>query len=279
MPEHHGAQHHVLGQLLRLGLHHQDRVRGARDDQVQLAVRHLRRGRVQHIGAVDIADPGGADRPHEGRPGQGQRRGGTDHRDDVGIVLQIVAQHGADDLGVVVIAAGEQRPDRPVDQPRGQGFLLGRPPFALEEAAGDLAGREGLLLVIHRHGEEVDARPGGLLRHGGAENHRLAIADDDRTVGLAGNAPCLHGQGPSAQIEFGLLDVEHVVIFLPAAERRRTCASGRDRGPAPAAPCTRTACRDRRAGKAVPRPSRRSVSAGPERAPYFLSPSRWISSR
>ena len=62
-----------------------------------------------------------------------------------------------DDLGLVAEALGEQRPDRPVDQARGQHLLLGRPAFALEEAAGDLAGGEGLLLVVHGEREEIVA--------------------------------------------------------------------------------------------------------------------------
>jgi hypothetical protein len=51
-------------------------------------------------------------------------------------------QHGDDDLRLVLVAIGEQRADRPVDQARGQRLELGRAAFALEEAAGDLAGGE-----------------------------------------------------------------------------------------------------------------------------------------
>ena len=40
--------------------------------------------------------------------------------DDVGIVLQIVRQHGDDHLRVAAPAVGEQRADRPVDQARDQ---------------------------------------------------------------------------------------------------------------------------------------------------------------
>ena len=49
----------------------------------------------------------------------------------------------------------EERPDRPVDQPRGQRLLFGRPALALEKAAGDLAGGEGLFLVIDGQREEI----------------------------------------------------------------------------------------------------------------------------
>jgi hypothetical protein len=46
-------------------------------------------------------------------------------------------------LHFVLEAFREQRADRTIDQARGQGFLLGRTAFTLEETAGDLAGCVG----------------------------------------------------------------------------------------------------------------------------------------
>ncbi len=111
-----GAEHDVLGQLLRLGFHHQHAFGGAGDHQVELAVLHLLGGRVQDVLAVDVADAGGGDRAEERDAGQGQRGRAADHRDDVGVVLQVVAEHGGDDLHLVAEALGEQRADRAVDQ-------------------------------------------------------------------------------------------------------------------------------------------------------------------
>ena len=54
--------------------------------------------------------------------------------EDVGVVLQVVAENGDDDLRLVVEAVGEQRADRPVDQAGGQRLLLGRTAFALEDS-------------------------------------------------------------------------------------------------------------------------------------------------
>ena len=147
----------VFGQLLGLGFDHQHAFGRAGDDEVERGSARISSiVRVQHVLAVDIADAGGGDRAHERQAGDGQRRRGADHGHDVGIVLQIVAQHGADDLGLVAEALGEQRPDRPVDQARGQHLLLAGPAFALEEAARDLAGGEGLLLVVDGEREEID---------------------------------------------------------------------------------------------------------------------------
>ena len=112
-------------------------------------------GRVQDVLAVDVADARGADRAVERNAGQRQRRRRADHRGDVGIDLGIDRHHRRDDLHFVVEALGKQRADRTVDQARGQRFLLGRTPFALEEAAGDLAGGVGLFLVVDGQREEI----------------------------------------------------------------------------------------------------------------------------
>ena len=120
--------------------------------------------RVEDELAVRVADPGGSDRAQERHAADGQRRRGRDHGQDVGIVLAVMGQHGDDDLGLVPEAVREQRPDRPVDQARGQRLLLGRAALALEEPARDLAGGERLLLVVDGEREEVLAgldAPGG----------------------------------------------------------------------------------------------------------------------
>jgi hypothetical protein len=161
MREGHGAEHFGLGQLVGLGLHHHDGVLGARDNQVEpllgvvAQVLHVVDGRVQDVFAILEAHAAARDRPHEGRARDRQRGGGGDHRDDVGIVDEVVAQHRAHHQHFVLEARHEQRADRPVDQARGQRFLLGRARLALEEAAGHLAGGVVFLLVVNRQGEEV----------------------------------------------------------------------------------------------------------------------------
>ena len=139
--EHHGAEHDLFGQFLGFGLDHQHRVGGAGDDEVELAFGHLVERRVEHVFAVDEADARGADRAHERHARERQRRGDGDQREDVGIVLEIVRQHGHDHLRLVAQAVGEQRTDRAVDQARDQRLLLGRAAFALEVAARECGRR------------------------------------------------------------------------------------------------------------------------------------------
>ena len=151
-------QDFVFRQFLDFGFDHHHGVLGAGDDQVHPAVLQLVERRVQDVLAVDEADARGADRAHEGHARDDQGGRGGDHGDDVGIVLEVVLQHGDDDLGLVLEALDEQRADRTVDQAGDQGFLLGRTAFTLEEAARDLAGGEGLFLVVDGQREEVLAR-------------------------------------------------------------------------------------------------------------------------
>ncbi len=73
--------------------------------------------------------------------------------------------------------------------------LLGRPAFALEEAARDAPGGVGLLDVVDGEGKEIPTRHGGLLGAGGDQHHRFAHGDEDRAIGLAGELAGLEGDG------------------------------------------------------------------------------------
>src|SRR3989442_859367 len=59
--ESHRAEHHVLGQLERLGFHHQHALLGPGDDQVELRPLQLAHRRVDDVLPVDVTDPARAD--------------------------------------------------------------------------------------------------------------------------------------------------------------------------------------------------------------------------
>ena len=155
MAKGHRAEHYVLGELLGFGFDHQHALARAGDDEIEFGARQLAQGRVQDVVAVDVAHPRAGDRPEKRDPRDRQGRRGADHRDDVGVVFQIMAQNRAHDLGFVDEPRGEERPQRPIDQPRDQRLLFGRPALALEEAPRDLAGGERLLLVVDGQRKEV----------------------------------------------------------------------------------------------------------------------------
>jgi hypothetical protein len=211
------AQHDLFREFLGLGLDHQHAVARAGHDQVQLGGWEFVLARVEQVFAVFIPDPATADRPEERQARYGQRRRAADHRRDVGVVFQVVAEHGADDLGFIPIALGEKRPDRTVDEPGGQGLLLRWPALALEEAARNLASGKGLFLVVHGEREEVDALPRFPGADSGAEHHRIAIGDDDRAIGLPGDSSGLEHQRAPAPVDFLAKDVKHAVLVLPTS--------------------------------------------------------------
>src|SRR5262249_38501462 len=141
---------------------------------------------------------------------QGQRCRAADQRDDIGIILEIVAEDRADDLRLVEEAGGEERPDRPVDEARDQRLLLGGAPFALEKAAGNLAGGEGLLLVIDGEREEILPRLCGFGRDRGAEHRRAAICRHHGAIGLAGDLAGLQNEAAAAPIDLLAEYLEHL---------------------------------------------------------------------
>ena len=215
--EHQGFQHLLFRQLLGFGFDHHQGVLRTGDHQVQVRAGDLVDGRVQHQLAVDQADARGADRAHEGHARDGQGGRGGDHAQNVGVVFHVVLQHGDDDLGLVLEALDEQRADRTVDQAGNQGFLLGRTAFTLEVSTGNLAGGEGLFLVVDGQGEEIQARLGGAAIDDGGQNHGLAIGRQHGAVGLAGDAARFQGQRASGPLDRLAFDVEHISSFVSRA--------------------------------------------------------------
>ena len=125
-----------------------------------------------------------------------------------------MAHHRADHLGLVVKPRMEQGADGPVDQARGQGFLLAGPAFAFKKSAGNLAGGKGLFLVVDRQREKVDPHARFLLGDGGAKHGGLAVGSENGAVGLAGDLPGLEDQLAPCPFDFFPMYIKHV--FLPS---------------------------------------------------------------
>ena len=187
MTEHHGAEHHVLGQQLGFGFHHQHRTGGTGDDQVEVGSLQLGLRGVQQVLAVGVTDAGGADRALERDAGQAQRGGGAEQGHDVAVHFRVQRDDLGDDLHFVLEVIREQRAHRAIDQARGQRLLLGRTAFALEEAAGNAAGGIELLDVVDGEREEILAFLLLGRGDGGDQHHGAAHAGHDRTGCLAGN--------------------------------------------------------------------------------------------
>ncbi len=184
---HHGLQHRLFGKLLGLRFDHQHRIGGAGDDEVEHGILQLLQRRIDDDLVLDIADTGAADRAHERHARQRQRGGGRDHRQNVGIGLHVMAENRDDDLGLAAEVVGKQRADRPIYQARSQRLLIGESPFALQEAAGNAAGSEGLLLIVDRQREEILPRLGGLGGDDRRQYSGLAPTGEHSAIGLAGD--------------------------------------------------------------------------------------------
>ena len=234
MPEGHGAEHDVLAQLLRLGLDHQHALGGAGEHQIELAGGQLGGGGVQDVGTGLVAHAGGGDGAEERDAGEGERRRAADHGDHVRVVLHVMAEHGGDHLDLVAEALREQRADRAVDEAGGEDLLLGGPALALEKATRDLAGGEGLLLVVDRQREEVLPGLRGADADGGAEDDGVAVAGEHGAVGLAGHLAGLEHEGASAPLDFLAEVIEHMCrsLRVPGSEAGPLGASRATRGAA-----------------------------------------------
>ena len=214
MAVHDGAEHHFFRKLLGFGFNHQHCVRRTGNHEIEDGVLHLVERRVENVFAVNVADAGAAHRAHERHARERQRRRGRNHRDDIRIVLEIVAENRHHDLRVVAVAFNEERANRAVDQAGNQRFLLRRAPFALEEAAGNAASREGLFLIVDREREEIDTRLRLLGRNDGRENGSLAIAGKHGAIGLARDAASFERQRATGPFNGFALNIKHFLILF-----------------------------------------------------------------
>ena len=209
----HGAEHHVFGQDLGFGFHHQHGLRGTGHHQIQLRFGQLGFGRVQHVFAVQVTHASGTDGAGERHAAQHQRGGSADHGGDVGIDFRINRYHRGHDLDVVEEAFGEQRADGAVDQAAGEDFFFALFAFALEEAAGDFACGIGALQIIHGEREEILPGFHFFIGGNGHQHHGFAHGYFHRTRSLTSDFAGFDGYGVLAVLEGFDVFVKHEDSF------------------------------------------------------------------
>ena len=156
-------------------------------------------GRVRDELAVNAADAERANRAAERNVGDHQRGGSAVDAEDVGIVLAIGGEKRGDDLRVVEVALGEERPQRAVRHATGENFLFRGTAFALEVAAGDLADRGRAFAVLDGEREEILAFLDFGGGDGGDDDEGIAVADGDRAVGEVGELAGFDDDGVGAK--------------------------------------------------------------------------------
>src|ERR1700691_2401517 len=192
----------LFGSLLRARLHHHDTAFGGGYNDVQFGLAALRIRGVGDIYAVHHTYAHATQHMVERNIGDGQRGAGADHCQGVGILLRIGGEHHGDDLGFMQETFGEQRADRPVDQPAGEDFFFRGPSLAFDEAARNLAGGVSILAIIYRERKEAGIRL-RLFGHAGADQHYgISATHDDRAVRLLGHSARFEGDLAASQIDF-----------------------------------------------------------------------------
>ncbi len=164
----------------------------------------------------DLADAHRADRTVERNVGNAQRNRRAVNAGDIRIVGRVRRQHHGDDLGLAAEAFGEQRPDGPIDLAAGKNFALAGPPFALDESARNASRGIGVLAVVDREREKVDALAGVGVGAGGGENHVVANAHNAGAVGLLGQFSGFKMNGLAA------VQLNRYFVFVDVRVKRRS---------------------------------------------------------
>ena len=205
---HQRVEHLILGHFLGARLDHDDLVLGCAQGNVHLGNLALLGGRVDDGLAVHNADLTARDNVVKRDIRDRNRDRSAQQRHDLGGVVIVVLQHGADDGNVVAEILGEQRAHRAVDLAGSQDRLLGGTALAAHKAARDAAYRVQALLKVDREREKVDAvaRLGGSGR--GDEHGGVAVAHEARAVG-----ELRHLAGLDGQLAAGDLGFKNAVVF------------------------------------------------------------------
>ena len=207
MAEEDRADHLLVGDFLRPRLDHHDRVLRTGKAEGEAALFALSVVGIDDILAVHHADLHGAGRTGPGDVGNAQRDRAAEHRERFGRDVRVDGERGRDDHDVVEQALREERTDRAVDETGGEDPLIARTPFALFEAARDLADRVHLLFEVDLQREEIHpvAR---LIGHGYVDHdHRVAAAHHARAVRLLGVLARFDDDLSAADFRFKLSEI------------------------------------------------------------------------
>ena len=188
MREFQRLKHLGLGDFLRRALDHDNRFTGPGDDKIQVALVHIFNGGVHDEFVVDESHSHRADGAVKGEFGDVRGRGGGVNGHHVGVMDVVRRQYRLADLRFVHEPLRKERPHGPVRQAARKDLAFRGARLPAEEVAGDAPSGVSLFPIVHRHGEEILARPHAGRDRDGREDHRFAAGDQDAAVGLLCNA-------------------------------------------------------------------------------------------
>ena len=100
--------------------------------------------------------------------------------------MAVSTEENSDDLGVVEVALGEERPEGTIDHPACKNLLFGGATFPAEVASRNAADGGSLFLVLDGKGEEVLAVFDFGGGDGGDDDDRFAHGDEGGAIGEFG---------------------------------------------------------------------------------------------
>ncbi len=133
--------------------------------------------------------------------------------------MLVRAHHGVDNLHLVLIALWKERAQGPVREPRSERCALGRTALPSDPATGYLACGVHPLFVLYGEREEIERAR--LLGAGHRREHNgVAVADEDRSIGLPGEPAALYAQWASCPRS--LKSTYHDLVSFSSCKRPRT---------------------------------------------------------
>ena len=204
--------HDIVGNLVRLGLDHDDLLVGGGDGGGHAVALALFLGRVEEVLLTVPAEDDPGDGAVEGNIGNAHRGGGADHGGDLRGAVAVHGQNLAGDHNVVAQVGGEEGTHRAVDQTGGKNRLQAGLALTAHEAAGDAADGVELLVEVHGEREVVDAVLGTGGGGAGDKHGGLAVGDEDGRVAELGQLADFHGQGTAFIGHFELAVIRELFL-------------------------------------------------------------------
>ena len=213
------TQHFLFSQLIGLGFDHHNCVFGPGHHQIKPLIRlgpqviHIFNFGVQNILAVDKADAATCDWAHERRARDCQRGRGGNHRHDIGVVYQIMAEHGAHHQNFVFKPINEQRTQGAVNQPCGQCFFFRGAGFSFEKATGDFTRGIVFFLIVNGQGKKVLPGLLGFCKGHIGHNRGFTQGGNHRPISLARHFPSFQCEGVFTPFDRFFRYVKHYVSY------------------------------------------------------------------
>ena len=204
--------HDVLGNLIGLGLDHDDLLVGGGDGGGHAVVLTLGLGGVEEVLLAVPAEDDAGDGAVEGHVGDGDCGGCADHCGDLGGAVAVNRQDFAGDNDVVAQVGREEGTHGAVDQAGGQNCGQAGLTLAAHEAAGDAADCVELLVEVNGEREVVDAVLGAGGSGAGYENGGVAVLDEDCGVAELCHLADLHGEGAAFVHDLILLVIGELLL-------------------------------------------------------------------